>query len=58
MYVVQPAAALWFGHQWSAKGRALPDDFHYASDNNDQWLTVEEIRAIVAPIEDVIEKGC
>jgi UDP-N-acetylglucosamine 4,6-dehydratase len=58
MFVVQPAEAFWFGHQWSDKGRVLPDDFHYASDNNDQWLSVEEIRAIVAPIEDAIEKGC
>lgn len=58
MFVVQPAEALWFGHQWSAKGQALPDDYHYASDNNDQWLSVEEIRAIVAPIEDALEKGC
>ena len=58
MYVVQPAAALWFGHQWSNKGKALPDDYHYASDNNDHWLTVEEIREIIAPIEDHLEKGC
>lgn len=58
MYVVQPAAALWFGHQWSNKGKALPDDYHYASDNNDHWLTVDEIREIIAPIEDHLEKGC
>lgn len=58
MFVVQPAEALWFGHQWSKKGKALPDDYHYASDNNEQWLSVEEIRAIVAPIEDALEKGC
>lgn len=58
MFVVQPAEALWFGHQWSKKGKALPDDYHYASDNNEQWLSIEEIRAIVAPIEDALEKGC
>ena len=58
MYVVQPAAALWFGHQWSNKGKALPDDYHYASDNNNHWLTVEEIREIIAPIEHDLEKGC
>ena len=51
MYVVQPAAALWFGHHWSDVGKPLPDGYHYASDNNTQWLTMEEIRKIVAPIE-------
>ena len=51
MYVVQPAAALWFGHQWSDAGKPLPDGYHYASDNNTQWLMMEEIRKIVAPIE-------
>jgi len=57
MYVVQPAAALWFGHHWSDLGELLPDGYHYASDNNDEWLTVEEIQNIVAPIEDELTKG-
>ncbi len=57
MYVVQPAAALWFGHQWEDLGKALPDDYHYASDNNTEWLTVDEIQEIVAPIEAELEKG-
>ena len=57
MYVVQPAEALWFGHQWESKGRPLPDDYHYASDNNTEWLTVEAIQAIVAPIEAALGKG-
>ena len=56
MYVVQPAAALWFGHAWSEKGRALPDGYHYASDNNTEWLSTEEIHEIVAPIEAALEK--
>jgi len=57
MYVVQPAAALWFGHYWSEIGDLLPDGYHYASDNNTEWLTVEEIREIVTPIEESLEKG-
>jgi len=57
MYVVQPAAALWFGHHWSDLGELLPDGYHYASDNNDEWLTVEEIQEIVAPIENELTKG-
>ena len=48
MYVVQPAAALWFGHHWSDEGERLPDGFHYASDNNSVWLTLEEIQKMVA----------
>jgi len=57
MYVVQPAAALWFGHYWSELGKPLPDDYHYASDNNTEWLTLAEIQAMVAPIEASLEKG-
>lgn len=57
MYVVQPAAALWFGHHWSDIGKPLPDEFHYASDNNTEWLTVNEIQQIVKPIEDMLKKG-
>jgi len=56
MYVVQPAAALWFGHNWSEKGRSLPDGYHYASDNNTEWLSTDEIHAIVAPIEAALQK--
>jgi len=57
MFVVQPAAALWFGYHWSDMGKTLPDGFHYASDNNTDWLTVDEIRKIVAPIEDELKMG-
>jgi UDP-N-acetylglucosamine 4,6-dehydratase len=51
MYVVQPSAALWFGHAWQEMGHSLPDGYRYASDNNSDWLTLEEIEKIVAPIE-------
>lgn len=57
MYVVQPAAALWFGHSWEQKGKSLPKGYHYASDNNTEWLSVDEIQAIIAPIEAALEKG-
>lgn len=57
MFVVQPAAALWFGHQWESLGQSLPDGYHYASDNNTEWLTVDQIKEIVAPIEGSLEKG-
>jgi UDP-N-acetylglucosamine 4,6-dehydratase/5-epimerase len=57
MFVVQPPAALWFGYHWSEKGKPLPDDYHYASDNNTDWLTVAEIQEMVAPMESVLGKG-
>jgi len=57
MYVVQPAEALWFGHEWEKEGSLLPDGFRYASNTNDEWLGVEEIKKIVAPIEEAYLKG-
>jgi len=47
MFVVEPAEAWWFGHGWRARGRPLPPEFRYASDNNPEWLSVDQIRAIV-----------
>jgi UDP-N-acetylglucosamine 4,6-dehydratase len=51
MFVVQPSGALWFGHSWQEQGQLLPDGFLYASNNNPQWLTVEQIKEMVAPFE-------
>ncbi len=51
MYVVQPAESLWFGRDWEAKGKLLEDGFRYASNTNTQWLNVQEISKIIAPIE-------
>ena len=52
MYVVQPAEALWFGHEWQDNGRPLPDGFRYRSDKNDDWLEVEQLREMIAPLEE------
>ena len=51
MFVVQPSGALWFGHSWQEQGSSLPDGFVYASNNNPQWLTVKQIKQMVAPFE-------
>ena len=51
MFVVEPAEAFWFGGKWKERGNLLPDDFRYASNNNPEWLTVEQIQQMVAPIE-------
>ncbi len=51
MYVVQPAETLWFGRDWEARGSLLKDGFRYASNTNTQWLSVDQIKSIIAPIE-------
>ncbi|MFZ3151844.1 MAG: UDP-N-acetylglucosamine 4,6-dehydratase (inverting) [Anaerolineaceae bacterium] len=56
MFVVQPAAALWFGHAWEKQGKLLPDGFTYQSNNNTDWLDVSRINEIIAPIEKDFEK--
>jgi UDP-N-acetylglucosamine 4,6-dehydratase len=57
MFVVQPAEAFWFGYQWRARGKPLPDGFRYASNTNTEWLSVEEIKKIVAPFEKAYAEG-
>jgi UDP-N-acetylglucosamine 4,6-dehydratase len=56
-YVVQPAEALWFGHQWRAKGKPVEEGFRYASNTNSEWLSVEQIKALVAPFEAAYQAG-
>ncbi len=56
MFVVQPASALWFGHHWENLGKPLPDGFRYASNTNTDWLDVEQINALIAPIAQDFEK--
>jgi UDP-N-acetylglucosamine 4,6-dehydratase len=43
-YVLIPEFAWWNGKQL---GKALPDGFSYRSDNNPQWLTVDDLRRLV-----------
>ena len=57
MYVVQPAEALWFGREWEKTGKPLPDDFRYASNTNTQWLSIEQLQQIIAPIEADFQRG-
>jgi UDP-N-acetylglucosamine 4,6-dehydratase/5-epimerase len=51
MYVVQPAETLWFGRDWESRGSLLKDGFRYASNTNTEWLSVDQIKNIIAPIE-------
>lgn len=47
MYIVRPLYAWWQTKNWS-EGNPLPDGFHYSSNNNDKWLSVNELRALLA----------
>lgn len=57
MFVVQPAEAYWFGRGWEKIGKNLPDGFHYASNDNSQWLSVPQLQEIIAPIEAMYQRG-
>ncbi|MCD6355647.1 MAG: polysaccharide biosynthesis protein, partial [Anaerolineaceae bacterium] len=52
MYVVQPAEAYWFGHEWESKGKPLPDGFRFVSNLNDDWLSIEKIQKIIKKFEE------
>jgi UDP-N-acetylglucosamine 4,6-dehydratase len=51
MFVVQPAEALWFGYAWTERGKPLAEGYRYASDTNTRWLSPDEMRQLVEPIE-------
>lgn len=47
MYVIQPSGALWFGRDWEDQGQPMSEASAYASDTNQQWLTVEELEQLM-----------
>lgn len=62
MFVVMPSMSLpiagkLLGRDWEVMGKPLPDGFRYASNTNNQWLTIEQIQEIIAPIEAAYEQG-
>lgn len=44
-YIIQPEFP-WWSKKYAEGGKALPDGFAYTSDNNNDWLTVEELRKL------------
>jgi UDP-N-acetylglucosamine 4,6-dehydratase len=52
MYVVQPPEAFWFGRDWEQKGKLIADDFRYASNTNQAWLTVDQLRQMAGSVEE------
>ncbi|MBP8964690.1 MAG: UDP-N-acetylglucosamine 4,6-dehydratase (inverting) [Flexilinea sp.] len=49
MFIVQPSGTTWFGRDWEKSGKKLPDDYHYSSNNNTEWLDLEGIKKMIAP---------
>jgi UDP-N-acetylglucosamine 4,6-dehydratase len=48
-FVILPEHPWWStGHPWS-EGKPVADGFVYASDQNDHWLGVDELRSFLAP---------
>ena len=45
-YVLQPDLASW-GYTPPSHGTAVPEGFHYTSDNNDEWFTGEQMLQIL-----------
>jgi len=46
MFVVKPVHPWWYDNNWG-EGRLLPEGFRYGSDDNEQWLAVNELQALV-----------
>ena len=46
MFVIEPAHPWWGAANWS-QGKLLPDGFKFASDKNERWLTIEELRQMI-----------
>lgn len=49
-FVIAPVLAGWESEASWTKGSALADGFSYRSDSNDQWLDVDQIRALLASL--------
>jgi UDP-N-acetylglucosamine 4,6-dehydratase len=45
-FVVQPVHSWWNRDNWNG-AEPLPDGYKYASNKNDQWLTIEELRQMI-----------
>ncbi|MFQ5458408.1 MAG: UDP-N-acetylglucosamine 4,6-dehydratase (inverting) [Myxococcota bacterium] len=45
-FVLEPEHPWWKSEKWEG-GEALPDGYRYSSDNNTEWLTVDELRKMI-----------
>lgn len=51
-YVIQPDFVWWARDQYEAEygGKPVREGFSYSSDNNDCWLTIEELRKMIGEV--------
>ena len=49
VYVIQPAHPWWKIEPWP-DAKPLPDGFQYTSDTNSQWLSMDELKQLVAEL--------
>ncbi|WP_249663937.1 polysaccharide biosynthesis protein, partial [Lysinibacillus sp. D4B1_S16] len=45
-YVIQPQFS-WWSHDYVTEGNTLPDGFSYKSDNNTNWLTIDDLKGLI-----------
>jgi UDP-N-acetylglucosamine 4,6-dehydratase len=50
-YLITPALRFWTERTIGQSGRACAPDFSYTSDNNRCWLTIDELREMLAELE-------
>ena len=48
LYVIHPNFPFWKSENW--KGTPLPEEYEYKSDTNGKWLSVEELRKMIAEL--------
>lgn len=45
-YVIQPQFS-WWSRDYVTEGKSLPDGFSYTSDNNTDWLTIDDLKELI-----------
>jgi UDP-N-acetylglucosamine 4,6-dehydratase len=48
MYIIQPSHPWWKQGNW-VQARALPQDFRYTSDSNEEWLSHRQLQELIEP---------
>ena len=48
-FVIEPEHPFWT-EKHLEDGKKLPEDFRYASDDNDEWITKEELKKIIKEV--------
>ncbi|RKX66551.1 MAG: UDP-N-acetylglucosamine 4,6-dehydratase (inverting) [Thermodesulfobacteriota bacterium] len=49
-FIIQPNFPFWDYKNWE-NGTPLPDEYEYTSDNNDRWLSIDELQEMIKHIK-------